>query len=243
MNSNKQIATSSFTLLYYRFKDSPIYSVLVFLVVIFTCIVLIWTVVIPLTQEWFSIRREIAETEEKIKTIKNNIQIMQGLDKTGLEDKIDTAVSAVPADKDFFGIVTVIADSAVKSGVLLGNFSFAPGTLATESATTGDSQLPIDVSVPIEGEIDNVRSFLKEINEKLPLSQSELLSAASGSTTEAKLKLIFQYKEFPLITYTYTEPIKSFTEEELSLLEQLSSWKLSLVEKFASADVSLPPPL
>lgn len=243
MNPNKQITTSSFTLLYYRFRDSPIYSISIFLIVILTCIVLIWRIVIPLSQQWFSIQRELRETEGKLRIVKSNIQIIQDLDKTNLEDRIDTAIAAVPADKDFFGIVTAIADSAVKSGVSLGTFSFSPGILASESAAASDLQSPIDVSLPIEGDVDSIKVFLREINEKLPLSESEALSVNAGSTKEASLRLIFQYKTFPLITYTYTEPIKSFTQEELSLLEQLSSWKLSFVEKFASADASLPPPL
>ena len=242
MNSNKQITTSSFSLLYYRFRDSPIYSISIFLVVILTCIVLIWKIVIPLTQRWFSIQREVRETEAKIKIVKANIGIMQDLDKTNLDDKIDTAIAAVPADKDFFGIFTAIVDSAVKSGVLLGKFSFSPGTLASDSASTSKSERPIDVSLPIEGDLEDIKSFMKEINEKLPLSESETLVADVGSSTEAKLRLLFTYKTFPLITYTYTEPIKSFTEEELSLINQLTSWKLSIVDKFGSADASLPPP-
>ncbi len=242
MNQNKQITASSLTLLYYRFRDSPIYSIAIFLFIIVACIALIWIVVIPQTQQWFSIQREIREIEKKISIVKNNIQIMQSLNTTSLEDRIDTALAAVPDDKDFFGIITAIADSAVKSGVLLGDFAFSPGTLSTGAATTIETQQPIDVSIPIEGDVDTVREFLKEINEKLPLSQSQTLIAESGSSAEAKLRLIFQYKSLPLITYTYTKPITSFTEEELLLIDQLSSWKVPLVEKFASADASLPPP-
>lgn len=238
----RQISTSSFTILYYRFRDSPIYSIALFLLFIIVALVLLWNVVIPQTQEWFSIQREIAETQAKIDVVNDNISSIQRINTTDLASNLKTALSAVPGDKDFFSIFIAIADSAVKSGAALGEFVISPGLLATASASQQGSEQPIVVIIPVMGDFDTVKNFTRELNEKLPLSSNDGLQLETGSSFEAKLRVSFDYKNVPPSTITYTEPISPLSVQELTRISQLKSWEVLLLEEFASKDATLSQP-
>lgn len=235
--------------LYYRYKDSKYYSASVFFVTIAVCVILIVQVLIPQATNYLSIRQEIIAKQQTIRSINENITFISSLDKNTLNNQLETVSRALPSEKDFTGILNALASSSIRSGVTLSDFSFNVGEIASRSAKTteGPVQPPtgiasqpnvqpianegviagkqsISVTVLASGSIDRISVFLKEIGEKLPLSEIVSVDNKDNTTT---IILRFQYKDFPEVKFKEDSPIQPIDSQKVSLIEKIALWQKS----------------
>lgn len=238
---------------YYRYKDSKYYSISLFALTIFVCVILLFGIIIPQIEKYFSIRKEVIAMREKVSLINQNISFMNTLDKTRLAKQLETVSLALPVEKNFSGILNAISESSVRAGVTLSDFNFSIGEISSKSATnvsnmtsgtlpnsSSSSNLPqaaaaaspnsvldtttVDFTVIVSGSIDRVNLFIKEISEKLPISEISSIDNKDNSTT---LSLKFHYKPYPDIKYTEDVLIKPLTQDKVLLIDRLSSWRTS----------------
>src|SRR6267378_2303087 len=80
----------------------------------------------------------------------------------------------------------------------------------------------VKLSVSINGGPDSVGLFIKNIEEKLPLSEVTDVDGDSSSTT---LTLQFYQKEFPHITFKDDLPLAPLSGKNTALLRKLSDWQ------------------
>lgn len=211
---------------YLRFKDSGYYSLSIIILTIFICIILLLSVVVPQVEKYFSIRNEVIAQREKIRIINENINFMNSLDKVALDSQLQTASRALPPEKDFVSILNAISDSAILSGVTIADYNFEVGEIASESAVVpGQVSQPestIGINIQIDGGINGVKNFLKEMNEKLPLSEVESVDHSSTSTS---VSIKFHYKTLPDISFAEDKPLGVISAEKKILLEKLALWQ------------------
>ena len=240
--------------LYFRYKDSKYYSISLFVLTIYVCTILLFGIIIPQIGKYLSIRKEVIAMREKISLINQNISFMNTLDKTRLAKQLETVSLALPVEKNFAGILNAVSESSVRAGVTLSDFNFsigeissksainvsnnASGSLPNPSSTSNLPQAPIavpqnsltdtttvDFTVIVSGSIDRVNLFIKEISEKLPISEISSIDNKENSTT---LSLKFHYKPYPDIQYTQDVPIKPLTQDKVQMIDMLSSWRTSI---------------
>ncbi len=239
MNSKVFFGRNDIRYLYYRFKDSGLYSVSIIIITIAVCFILIASIIIPLANNYFSLRGEVISKREQIRIVNENIEFMKNLNKVELADQLAIATSAVPAQKEFGGIIYALADSAAKSGVSVNDYQFSVGEITSGSVIAGlvkgDNSQTIDMTITLEGSAVRVRNFLKEINEKSPLVEVYEVDKSTGSTL---VKLKFHYKPFPEITIKGDEMIKLISQEKKAVIEKISSWKTSPVFEVESLPTS-----
>jgi hypothetical protein len=212
---------------YYRFKDSPYYSLSILLVTIVVCVLLLFKVIIPQVEQWFSIRNEVETLRRRVEVIKGNIAFMNNLDKGKLSSDLDIAMSALPATKDFGGILNAISASSLKAGVSLEDYSFQVGQVSSGSATptrgvAANGLSPVRLTVRVSGTIDSIRNFLQEIEQKLPIAQVISMEADTKSST---IDIQFYQKPFPQIGFKDSEPLTTLPETNRLLLQRLAEWK------------------
>ncbi len=224
MNDNL-IGQNNLRLLYYRYKDSAYFSLTIIAFVIVICIILFFQVIIPQVQSWFSIRDEVIATQARIDTINKNINFVNNIDKSALNEQVDIATRALPLDKNFGQIVGAISDASAKSGVSLDDFSFQVGNVASVSGQPTSIQKDLSavkLTVSIAGSVDSVNAFVREIREKLPLSE---IINIDGDTHLTSITLQFYQKQFPHIVFKDDEPLVPLSNANIALLQKLSGWK------------------
>lgn len=201
---------------YYRYKDSGYYNLSIIVFTIIMCVILILYVIVPQVEKNFSIRREVAVKRMKIKKMEENINFMNNLNKSLLNSQLQTVFQALPAEKSFIDIINAISDSAIHSGVTLDDFNVNVGKDEVESKSF------INLSIVINGDINNVKRFLQETSRKLPLSEVEDLAITPDSST---VTMKFNYKSYPEIKLTEDKSIESLTDSQVALIREISSWK------------------
>ncbi len=189
-------------------------------VIILVCLLLLWTVIIPQLNRWFSIQDEVKRTRERIAVIKSNTLFLNNLDSQNLDTNLTVAVSAIPFEKDYAGILTAITQSAVRSGVALSDYSFAVGEL-TNIKKTKSEYVPLELTLKVDGSIANVKSFIKEIGEKLPLAELKQWQAEGESST---VIILFYHKQEPKIVLNDTVLLSPLSTQSITLLKKLSLW-------------------
>ncbi len=214
---------------YFRYKDSFYYSLSIIVLIVLVCFIFIFNIIIPRFQSWLSIREEVIATQERIKIINKNINFMNNIDRSILDRQSDTALAALPVENDFGPILTTISSAAVNSNISLDDFSFTIG--GDNSATNGLSF--ITITLIAHGDIGGIQLFIKDLEERLPLSQ---VAQIDGSSQFVSIKVQFYRKDFPTILVRDDEQILPLSDKKLALLKKLTEWKNK------SAELLLPAP-
>jgi len=226
---------------YNRFKDSPYYSLSLIVGVVSISLILIFQLIIPQLESWFSIRDEVIATSARISTINQNINFMNNVDKSRLNNELQVSTNALPTEKDLGAILGALSDSALLAGVSFDDFSFQLGTIASGSGQNDDKPSVKDLStikltVVISGSVDGIGKFLKQINEKLPLSE---IVSVDGDPEATSVTLQFYQKQFPNIKFQDDRPLTSLSDADVALLQKLSKWQTSSL-KAPAASSSVP---
>ena len=210
------------TLLYYRYKDSPIVAFLFILLIIGIAIVLIVKMVIPQFQNWFSIREEVSASRERIQTLSSNKLFVESVSNSDLEDNLKLVAATFPFEKDFPGVLNAISSSAVESGAILDDYTFEVGNLSTKSAEL-NKETSLSVQLQLQGTLDVLDSFLDEIYKRVPLSEVVSVEYNEGN---AKVSIVFYYKILPgKLQVNYTRPLLPLSPDDAILLQELEEWR------------------
>ncbi len=228
MNNDIKLGKDSIILLYYRYKDSPVYSITITLLVIATCLMILINVIIPQWQNWFSIRHEIEVTRQRIKTLNDNISFINSVPKFQLDSNLQLTTQSLPGEKDFSGILTVISDAAIKAGVILDDYTFVVGDIASSSATfskTIDILPNTKIDISIVGKLSAINRYITLLEQKIPVLE---VSSISIDADKATLSLKFFYKPYPQIRFSDTEPISPLSIDEQALMKKMVNWRNSV---------------
>lgn len=212
---NQSLDQNTLRILYLRNK---VY-IFPFLVVVIA-VSLFFFAVLPQIQNYFLVQAEVKQSEERIVVLKNNIAVLSAINTSDLDSKVQTVISALPADKDFAGILHVIGQAASDSNVKLGDFSFAVGSLASE-ATKITNVLPIEITVTITSDLVGTKRFLESLTRRFPLSEVQALQMTQSSST---IKIVFYYKPLPQFVLQDNQKLVPLSKEEFKLFETLTSF-------------------
>lgn len=214
--------------IYFRYKDSPYFSWLILSIIILVCFLLIFQIIIPQGQNWFSIRDEAVATRQRIDIIKKNTVFMSELNKNVVEGERQLAIRALPVEKDFGGIINAVTIAALKSGVSVDDFSFNLGRVTSASAESSKqpeaSEPTTKLSLSLSGDRDRIKSFISEISEKLPISQIDSIDSGDSNTI---ISLFFYSKAYVAPRITEEEPIRPLTPENNILYGKLLQWDVA----------------
>lgn len=232
MNKEGWRGQNSVRFIYYTYKDSSYFSLLLVSITLLVVIFLIFQVIIPQFENWFSIRNEAIARQETIAVLNNNISFISNMSKTELEAKRQTVIQALPVEKDFARIINAVNVSAAKSEVSVDDFAFGLGSISSTSATLAkklNEPDSIELTLSLKGGIDNIKNFLKEINSKLPLSQVVSVDTGESATT---LTMLFYSKPFHAPNVRDDQPIAPISSVNTTLLNTLSKWKTDTDSSF-----------
>lgn len=225
MSSDSLLQKNSVRMLYFRFRDSQYYSLSIISFALIISFLLIFKIVIPQTSSWFSIRDEVIALRHKNDLLHANINFMNNLDRGVLNSQLQTALTALPSEKNFSSLVTAITDSAIKTGVVLDDFSFQLGDVSsnTTSGSFIKNNLPAaKLILVIEGDANKVQQFVSTIGQTLPLSE---VTNLDKDELQTRITILFYYKPLPKFSFHDEEPIRPLSESKQNMLQVLSGFQ------------------
>lgn len=215
MNKMVSIDRSTLRLLYYQCKE---YVPPILIVAVSVALFIIF--VIPQTVSFLAMKNEEHVQREKVKVLKRNFAFLARMSDATIDTQFATASQALPSEKDFAGILQAISSAASIANVGLGDFAFQVGDLSTKSAELSQRS-SLEITLSLTAEVEGTRRFLKELSEKLPLSEVVSVNLAARSAT---VRTIFYYKPFVAKKFNSSISMEPLSSTEEKLLEQVSSW-------------------
>lgn len=217
--------------LYYRYNMflAPVSVILV-------CIALFLFVVIPQIQGWFALRDTLVVNAQDLQIMHQNLSTITNLDTAQLDEGLSVATRALPAEKDFAGIVTSLQKAAAAAGTSLGDYSFSVGNLS--GTTNASAQLPIQLNITLHGNITTAQYFVAAIQRQLPLADVLSLEVNNGSSIT--VTVVFYYAALPKITFQDNRLLPVLSKSAQDLLRSLSVNSLSILVLPPASPSALP---
>ncbi|MGH7245708.1 MAG: hypothetical protein ACREGI_02115, partial [Candidatus Levyibacteriota bacterium] len=200
-------------ILYFRNKQYlvPICTILV-------CIFVFWRILLPQLFSWFATRDTITADRQTLAVLQQNIQLMTNLDETTLNTWLKTTATALPAEKDFAGILNAVSNAAALSGTSLGDYNFQIGNLSSNLDV--GQKIFLQISLSLNGGMTQVEKFLVELKKQLPIS--DITEVDVHSTVSSTVVANFYYFPFPKITFNDTVPIETISKQQQDLITTLA---------------------
>jgi hypothetical protein len=227
MSKEVWIGKKGFRYWYYKFRDSELYGLTLLGVTIIISLFLFFNVIIPELNNWFSIRKEVIATRQQIAILQQNITFLNNLNPGVLNDQVQMATQALPAEKDFGMILNAISNASAVSGISLNDYTFQIGSIASSSAQAVDSKYngltSVELTVAINGNFNQTRKFVQSIQNSLPLSE---VTAIDGSGEDMTIAIVFYQKLFPAVNFSADTPLTPVSADKVTLLQNLSKWEV-----------------
>ena len=221
---NSFLSTQKLLFWYFLYKDY-----LVFGSVVAIC-VLIFLIFVPAQVRNILLLNEQAnDIKQKVKVLSANVDVLSGIDSVLLNNQLTLAHGALPSEKYFNGILQSVSQASSKAGVDVGDFTIEIGDLSL-SNTEIQPLSSIAINITVNGDIEGVKRFLKELSHIFPLS--EVISVQTGGLGGSRIEVLFYFKPYPLSTLPNTTSVKPLSEKERSSLNVLSSFQNSSASAF-----------
>lgn len=222
---------------YFRYKDTQYYSVSLIIITLCVCLFLIFQIIIPQFEDWFSIRAEVVSVQQEISSINQNINFIISLNKQALSQQLRIATAAMPDEKSFGDISNAITYAAETANVSLEDYSFQ---VENESDSTTPGVSYTDLSLVVDGNMVQVTNFIHTIYQELPIAAVKEVSATSLS---ANITLVFYSKTEPRSSFSTENSLSPITASQISLLNKLSLWQQNTLPQSSVNASSSPVPL
>lgn len=201
------------TLLYFHVRDYLVPSL-----IIFVCAIVFLVIVIPQMQSYFSLQSQYSADLAKLQVLQRNFQDVTGFDDQQLNANFSLTTTALPEEKNAIVILNAISKSASLSNVSLKDYNFEVATTVNKS-----DQVLLPVSLSVTGDKSSILKFVHELSISLPLSEVRSVDIQNNNT--ALISAVFSMQTFSQSAINTNEPLQLLTDQDKSILNQLSSWK------------------
>jgi len=191
-------------------------------VIIIACFLVFSEFIVPQVKGFFYLQGQINQERDLLQVTRQKLQFLSNMNDNELDYNVQLASSTLPTDKDFISILSAISQVAAKSNVSLGDYGIQAGIPLTQPQDT-NALSAIEVSVVLNGNLQGLTSFMKNLSSSIPLSEvGDVEIDTSGLNL---LKISFYYQPLSKTTFDTSQSIEAFSPGEQSLLDTLSLWQ------------------
>ena len=208
-------------------------------------VLLVFVAIVPIYQNASTILGKITKKSAELEALNTKVTILTQLDPVILQERVSTLDKALPPKKDVLLYLTSVDGLSRELGLTFGGLSLAPGDIseATESAKKPTSKTNkalgglrgLETEIRINGNKDSIYTFLRTIEEVLPLMQIKDVKVTISPGDQYSLALTLNMLWAEPATLDVKSKITLFGEAEDKYFQQLSQYR-----KFESA-VTLAP--
>lgn len=191
---------------------------------------LVFLAMLPIYQNANKVLAKIKTKNKELETITNKVAILSKLDKNVLAERVATIDAAIPPKKDVMLYLTSIDGLSRELGLTLGGLSLQPGTVSENLESENKSEKvgglqSLATEIKIQGGQENIYTFLRTIENVLPLMQIKDISVNVGEgdkyTLSLSLGMLWATPEVSSVTGAVT----LFGEEEDKYFTQLAGFR------------------
>lgn len=210
-------------------------EIVISVVGLFVSLILFFMFVIPLGKEVIESKNQRDQALKDLSVMEDNYNYISGLNDGIITDYAQTLTKALPVEKDFGGILSVISSASIKSGAAVGNFEFQVGDI--EKAPTGVSGNPsMQLLITVESDLRGAASFADALSESLPLSEVTSIDFNNGN---ALVSVLFYYKPINRAAISSAAPLRRLTARDEELIAELREWKDNVFAPFIPSTENL----
>jgi hypothetical protein len=191
---------------------------------------LVMMAILPIYQNANKVLGKIKTKTKDLETVSNKVAILSKLDKNVLAERVATIDAAIPPKKDVLLYLTSIDGLSRELGLTLGGLSLQPGTVSenveseSKNKKIGGLQ-SLETEIKIQGGQDSIYTFLRTIENVLPLMQIKdiTVNVSEGDRYSLSLKLGMLWAS-PEVS-SVTGAVTLFGEEEDKYFTQLAGFR------------------
>lgn len=191
---------------------------------------LVMMAILPIYQNANKVLGKIKTKTKDLETVSNKVAILSKLDKNVLAERVATIDAAIPPKKDVLLYLTSIDGLSRELGLTLGGLSLQPGTVSENVDTESKNQKvgglqSLETEIKIQGGQDSIYTFLRTIENVLPLMQIKdiTVNVSEGDRYSLSLKLGMLWAS-PEVS-SVTGAVTLFGEEEDKYFTQLAGFR------------------
>lgn len=209
---------------YIRHKSLAIASLIALI-----SIAMIFIAIIPIYQSAFNMLGKIKTKSAELESMTTKVTLLSKLDPSVLDERVSVLNNALPSRKDVLLYLTSINGLSQELGLTFGGLSLTPGDIseatgsAVRTTTPGLQYLATDIKMG--GSKENVYTFLRTIEEVLPLMQIDKIKVSILGDNQYSLDLNLAMLWAPTATIDVKGPVTLFGEEEDKYFSQLSLYR------------------
>lgn len=195
---------------------------------------LIFVAVIPIYRSASSIQSKITKKSAELDALNDKVTILTQLDPNILQERVATLDKALPPKKDVLLYLTSVDGLSRELGLSFGGLSLAPGDITEASAsakktaksskTTGGLQ-GLQTEIKISGGQESIYTFLRTIEEVLPLMQIKDVKVTVLQGEQYSLALTLNMLWAEPATLDVKSKITLFGEKEDEYFNQLAEYR------------------
>ncbi len=217
--------------LYYKYRFI-IYPVLVAAAGIFLVVV----VIIPQTVTFIKNQQAIKEYAQRHDSLKAKAVELEGLDKNELKKRTDVALSVLPEDKDYSGVLGLVQSTAARDGFSVLSFQIGAPFINSSTKSSG-----FNVKIEFLGPKDNLKLLLANIEDSsqvLRLSGIEVNNLRRADMAEGILTVDAYYAPIPSTIGSVDAPLLRLSEQDFQTLLKYTRLAASVPVSTTSATPS-----
>ncbi|MFZ2199922.1 MAG: hypothetical protein WAV40_03990 [Microgenomates group bacterium] len=199
-------------------------------VIAVVAMLLAFLAIVPIYQNAGKMLKVVKTKSSELDTVSNKVSILSKLDKNVLAERVATMDSALPPKKDVLLYLTSIDGLSRELGLTLGGLTLSPGSIAEATVSATKSTKPqvlqsLATEIKIQGSQTSIYTFLRTIENVLPLMQIKNLSVDVSHGDNYSLSLSLGMLWADPITTNVTGAVTLFGEEEDKYFNQLASFR------------------
>jgi|SRR3989344_4760312 len=189
-------------------------------VILVMSLLIIFLVTVPQFYNLLEIYKTIEQLKQKQSFYDSKASSLEKIPEDNYQNYLETALIALPADKDIPGSISQIVSIVGSSGLKLNNISL--GNPAVSEGQLNDFTVRLEVG----GDFDQVKGFLENSKQiaRLNKLQSISITGSPGKTALlAEIVLQVFYQTLPKNIGSIDEPLPQITDVDLKLLDDIKS--------------------
>jgi hypothetical protein len=191
-------------------------------------LILLFVAIIPLYQNTTDLLAQIKAKGVERDAVSTKVSLMSQLDTNVLASRVQTLDQALPPRKDVLTYLVAIDGLSKQLGLSFGGISLSPGEVSTGSSAAKGPTIAgiqsLDTDIKISGSGESVYTFLRTIEQVLPLMQIKNVKVSVSADMQYQLSLTLGMLWAPPVTVDVKGPITLFTDSEQQYFTQLSQY-------------------
>jgi len=211
-------------------------------IILFT-VILVFVAIVPLMSSISQNSRSIATRDKERVALVDKVTLLSQLDLQVLDDRLRILDTALPPRKDIVAYLAAIDGLSKELGLTFGGLSISPGEVTDKPEETVKKTVSglqtLDTTIKVKGSQESIYTFLRSVEQTLPLMQIKDVKVAGAGEGAYSLSLSMGMLWAPAGSADVKGALTLFNEDEEAYFQTLSGYRSYKADIFDSATTNI----